>query len=112
MLVVSEQAVVAGIGDPGWERSLQHQGFDLAVERPIIRFFHQSTTDWILSNVFPFLTVAFAQAQNVIEKFLLLERSALFHAGTTTPDFIDVAPNLFTGPLLQLLHEHSQWFSA
>jgi len=75
-------------------------------------FFTNPPTDWILSNVFPFLTVAFAQAQNVIEKFLLPERSALFHAGTTTPDFIDVAPNLFTGPLLPLLHEHSQWFSA
>ena len=75
---------------------LQHQRFDLAVERPIIRFFHESTTDWILPNVFPFLGLAFARAQDVIEKFLLPDRSALFHAGITSPDFIDVAPNPFT----------------
>ena len=40
----------------------------LTLIRPLIRFLHQSCSNWILTNVFPFFGVAVLTSQDVIEE--------------------------------------------
>ena len=48
----------------------------------------------------------------MIEKFLLLEGSALVQAGITDHGYSDLARDPFTRPLLPFLNEDSQWISV
>lgn len=111
MLTTSEQApVVAGIGDPGLEA-----GYDI---NDSISPWNGQSSDFFTNpartgsfHVFPFLAVALARAQNMVEEFFLPDRSTLFQDGTTNPDCSDLARNSFARPLFPFLHKDSQRFS-
>ena len=44
---------------------------------PIVRLFHQTRTDWVGSNVIPFLGVAFLPPQTMVKSIRLQARRAL-----------------------------------
>ena len=101
LIAVPAAAVVAGIGDPGeGEFPLKPKILDLPLKWPIVDFGHQSSAKRIFPHVLPFLTVALARSQNMIEEFSLPDgqRKSL------------LANNTFARPLLPKLHELGQWF--
>ena len=70
------------------------QGFDLPREWPIVRLLNQSRTYGIHPHVIPFFRIAFAAAQQMVEKAVLPGAAQLFRfafPARCRPEFIDPA---------------------
>ena len=107
-LVMSEQAVVAGIGDPGC--ALSYSASDSsALNGQSIRLLDQSARTGSL-HIFPFLAASSRSSAETRSEILPARLFRSFQAGITDLRYGKLAHRSFTAPLLPLLHEDWQRF--